>query len=362
MRRKTIFDKVLKDSLEGLIGAVIGSLIVLTVLGIGLFWYVSSQPDITPVSERYGLAEYSSDYTQEAFGEYPEAFSVEGGREDNKTRNVRLWEPLLTKSPNWRNERQPIGDCVAASLCNGIQMLAARRGETVDPFRPYTYGLARVTYGNNRPGCGSDGAVASWAVKGFVNDGWLERVEAHEPYNAKSARDWGCKGPPQQYLDIAKGRTGSAYPVRSADELIDSLANGFPCTIAGMFGTKEETIKKQDNRWVASWNDRWPHQMLFCGYDGSGSTAYVYLLNSWGDDWPLNKSPLQNEIKGGVWVTIATATRMIKEGECWALSDVKGFKINPGEVDWSVFDARVTPPSPFKKEKDHYDVLATLAL
>ena len=346
------FKGFLKDSWEGIVGGlvVLVGVVTLTVI---LHPILVPPPDITPEENRYGLAEDSGDYTGEAFAAYPEAFAVEGGREDNSGRNVRLWEALLKRNPNWNNVRQPVGDCVAASQCNGLQILGAIKGRDIIPYRPYTYGLARVTIGKNRPGCNSDGAVSSWAIEGFVSKGWLESQETTEPYNAKTARAWGCKGPPANYFEMTKGRTGTAHPVRSIDELIDALANGFPCTIAGMFGTQEETIKKQDGRWVATWNDKWPHQMLFCGYDGSGPTKYFYLLNSWGNDWPQNKPPLQGELPGGVWVTRETVVRMLREGECWALSDIQGFKVDPNEIDWSVFDVTARQPQPKKNGSSH---------
>jgi hypothetical protein len=353
------------------LGGIIGGLVVILCLAA---WSWFARPpvdlnafDVTPEELRFGLAPESFELTEEAFAEYPQAFGVEGGREDNRRRNVRLWEPLIRAKPNWRNVPQPLGDCVAAGLCHCLEIVAAARNGEVNPFRPYTYGLARVTVGKGNPRCGSDGAIASFAIKGFKTAGWLEISEAPAPYSQKIGREWGCKGPPANMIAQAVGRSGDAYPIRSVDELIDALANGFPCTIASQFGVKESTITKRDGRWVGDWNSSWAHQMAFVGYDGTNGPGreYVYVLNSWGDAWPPSRAPLQNEIKGGFWVTLSTAERMVTKGECWAISDVTGFVV-PNEIDWSVFDLASRPASllraPAPTTKGKSDASLALAL
>jgi hypothetical protein len=74
--------------------------------------------------------------------------------------------------------------------------------------------------------------------------------------------------------------------------------------------------------------------MAIVGYDGSGSQPFFYVLNSWGPSY--HGAPMQNEIPGGFWVTFATADRMVKTGEVWAVSDVAGFVV-PDGIDWSAF-------------------------
>jgi len=293
---------------------------------------------VTPPEKRFGLAPDYQVVGQPIQAGYQRPFSV-ASSVDRKA-NARLWAPVLAvHGKHFLNVPQQTGDCVSWGLKNAIRYrlaFQAWKGKSVkaaDPFAPYLYGLARVTVGGNRPSCRSAGAYPAYAIKGFQEYGWITESESAQPYSGRLADNWGCDGPPRQMLELGKARAkGDAYPIRSTDELIEALTNGYPCTIASDFGTS--TIRQRDGRQVAEWDASWPHQMCIIAYDGSGSTPYFYVINSWGAN--AHPKPLGDEPPGGFWVTLDTVAKMIRTGEFWAISDVPGFPAN--ELDWSVFD------------------------
>lgn len=283
--------------------------------------------------QQFGLAEDSGDFTAGAYSEFPPALEIVGAREDNARRNVRLWEPLLRLNPQWVNVPQPIGDCVSRGVAHAVEIRCAIDSRSCRPFPPHVYGLSRVTIGRGKPGCNSDGAVLSWAIQGIRDYGYLEFAASQEPYSGPVAKAWGCRGPPAYAIAASEPNRVTAQPVRDADELRDAICNGFPCVYAGRFGTKGQP-RIIDGRRVCDWSDTWAHCMAIVGYDGSGSQPFFYVLNSWGPSY--HGSPMQNEIPGGFWVTYSTADRMVRQGEAWAVSDVRGFKV-PDGIDWSAF-------------------------
>lgn len=298
--------------------------------------------DVTPPEARFGLAENYQELSAPIVAAAKPLLIVGADGQDNARKNVRLWEARLKVSgSHFANTPQQIGDCVSWGAKNAIryrlavQTALGRSREGGDPFSPFLYGVARVTYGHGNPPCRSDGAVGAYAAEGFRDYGWITDDESGVAYSGKIARDWGCKGPPRELL--AKGaarKGGDIAPAKSVEEMRDALCNGYPVTIASEFGTK--TIRPQDGRQVASRNDRWPHQMCLIGYDGSvgDGREYFYVINSWGAN--AHPQPLQNEPPGGFWITWKDAEWIARTGDCWAFSDVPGFQAQ--EIDWSVFD------------------------
>lgn len=308
------------------------SLIVLMIAACGIVgavvlfsWTPATQP-------QFGLADISGEQTAEAYAEFGPRLEIVGAREDNQKRNVRLWEPLLKRSPGWVNVPQPIGDCVSRGVGHAIEIRCAMQQQECRPFPPHIYGLSRVTIGRNKPSCGSDGAVLSWAIQGVRDYGYLEHANTTEPYTGTVAKAWGCRGPPADALRLSEPNRVTAQPVRNAEELRDAICNGFPCVYAGKFAAGDPVTR--DGRRVCEWRGTWSHCMAVVGYDGSGNTAYFYVLNSWGPTY--HGIPLQGEIPGGFWVTFATADNMAQSGEIWAVSDVRGFAV-PDGIDWSAF-------------------------
>ena len=328
-----------RSKLRGdVLGGIAGGLIVAAVVWLTL---PTSAPRVTPIADRFGLAEGFEQRRDQEFAFYPQRFAVANGREDNARRNVRLWEAgQKLRGGHAPNIPQQTGDCVSWGGANALRIRLELKGLRADPSTMYLYGLARVVIGRNSPGCNQSGAFPSDLIDGIKTNGLITTEEAGVPYSGSEAKKWGCKGPPARLLELGRSRPCDAHPIRSTDELVDALCNGFPCTIGSLFGVRDGSIRVRDGRQVAEWNDRWAHQMCLCAYDGSigQGREYVYVLNSWGHQ--AHPEPLQDEPPGGFWVSLKTAGRMIKDGECWAISDVRGFD---NEIDWSVFDSVAVP-------------------
>lgn len=299
-------------------------------------------PAVTPPEARFGLAENYMELAAPVVAASRPLMIVGAADQDNARKNVRLWDARIkTAGEHFANVPQQVGDCVSWGAKNAIcyrlatQQALGRSSKGGDPYSPYLYGVARVTYGKGNPPCRSDGAVGAYAAEGFQEFGWLTEDEAGIPYSGKVARDWGCQGPPKAMIEKGRKRAGGdVAPVRDGADGRDAICNGYPVTVASSFGTRGTRVR--DNRNVAPWDDRWPHQMCAIGYDGSlgAGREYVYIINSWGA--AAHAAPLQGEPPGGFWVTLKDFDRICQTGDCWAWSDVPGFQAE--EIDWSVFD------------------------
>jgi hypothetical protein len=263
------------------------------------------------------------------------------GDRDNSGRNVRLWEfaRLANSGAHLPNTPQEVGDCVSWGAANAVNYLQAIQiyfeGKTHQfrkIFPPYIYGTSRVQIGKGR--IRGDGSVGAWAAKAVKEFGVLPvDAEGVPEYSGKVARDWGRNGPPQKFLTEGKKHlVQDVAQVESAAQMRDAICNGYPVTIASNFGTK--TISQRDGRQVAKWNGSWAHQMCVIGYDGTGSQAYFYVLNSWGPN--AHPKPLQDEPPGGFWITFEDADRIARQDDSWAFSSFAGFPRND-EIDFNVF-------------------------
>lgn len=262
----------------------------------------------------------------------------------NENANVRHWDAVLKhRGSHLPNYPQKTGDCVSFGGKNALEhaqyhaietyALMAEAGLTPrgppPAFRPiatyYLYGYSRVNIGKGRLGR-SAGSVGAWLAKGVQEGGVLALDEPGcPPYSGQLADEIGFKGPPQEWIDKAKGQLVRAVaPVQSAEQVRDAVVNGHTVTIASNFGTK--TIRPQDGRMVARWDDTWYHQMCVLAYDGSAASGkkYFYVLNSWGAT--AHPAPMQNEPPGGFWVEWSDMDKIAKQGDSWAFSLFDGFK------------------------------------
>ena len=301
------------------------------------------RPDaIAPVEfDQLGLAPNHSEAAAVVASQTPRFLLVgDAASEDNTKKNVRLWEPMLAlRGEHFPNKAQEIGDCVswgAANAVNYLQAVQLTRGPP-DAFQfaaadpPYIYGTSRVVIGGKH---GShfrgDGSVGAYAAEALRDCGCLKATHPQcPPYAGSRAKEWGDKGPPQWARDAAKVYTvQSIAQVKTADDIRDAVCHGFPVTVASDWGTK--SIRPQDGRNVAKHDGLWPHQMCCIAYDGSGSSPYWYLLNSWGPN--AHPAPLQSEPPGGFWIDRKSMNYIASQGDCWALSGFDGFPAE--ELDW----------------------------
>ena len=303
-----------------------------------VLWFQCAPPATTPEEHRYGLIENWAEEAAPIIAANPPFQLVdENGNaivQDNQNANVRLWDAVVkARGSHLRNYPQQVGDCVSFGVKNAVEYLFAADGER--DFREvhpsYFYGYARVIVGKGA--VRGDGAVGAWGATAARDGGALFFTDNGVPaYQGSLARAWGKDGPPKAFVDIAKTRrVKTIAPVRTAVQCRDAICNGYPVTVASMFGTSD--IRERDGRMVARRNTQWAHQMCCVGYDGRGLVAYFYVLNSWGE--AAHPRPLQGEPPGGFWVTVDDMQWICSTGDCWSFSDLDG--VPARELDFNVF-------------------------
>lgn len=310
----------------------------------GLTLWLSTPPSVTPESHRYGLADNWQKLAAPIIAANP-PFQLTDDQgnpvvQDNARANVRLWDAVLRarNGQHLTNTPQQVGDCVSWGVKNAVWLLQYQpRPDGVDisphePFAPFYYGYGRVTIGRNQ--LRGDGMVGAWGAQSAQAGTLFADDNGVPAYSGAIARQWGSQGVPRAFLDVARARRVKAIAsVKTALQARDALCNGYPVTVASMFGTTD--IRPRDGRMVARRNTQWAHQMCCIAYDGSGPVAYFYFLNSWGES--AHPQPLQGEPPGGFWVTIDDMQWVCSTGDCWALSDLDGFKAR--ELNFNVFGA-----------------------
>lgn len=240
---------------------------------------------------------------------------------------------------------QQTGSCVGAGGCNMLMTLMtveiAVGNEPEQFLRPwwlYTYGQSRLRAGMRGEGDGSLGS--SWAeaitkdgifeidpqghdLPDFqVKDGWLVQPAGTErKWSAGERHESWCKDLGKKHL------VKTAAPIRSSDEAVAALANGYPLTSASMFGWSPMVPSPQGNPpvRVATYSDSWAHQMYF---DEAWDHPSLGLLFRQGNNWGnVHGEPTGEEPAGGVYITAKTFDSIARErgSEIYAFSAFDGF-------------------------------------
>ncbi|MGL4464804.1 MAG: hypothetical protein ACRDD1_13325 [Planctomycetia bacterium] len=249
---------------------------------------------------------------------------------------------------------QKTGSCVGQGLARAVWTLMAvevalkRDPERVVlPFLPYGYGRSRFHAGLRGRGDGSTGAGAAKAAR---VDGVLPFDAAGLPqplggpgdvngltWGAAVEREWSDgAGPAAARLDAGRLHVVRATaPVRSADDVRQAVANGYPVTIASSWGGRMRC------RVVGSppvlLNERvttWMHQMCITGWMRHPELGDLfYVENSWGPEahgvCPTGAPP------GGFWVKRADVDFITAQDDSFAFSDLAGFPAR--DLDFRAF-------------------------
>jgi intein/homing endonuclease len=197
-------------------------------------------------------------------------------------------------------------------------------------FPPYYYGTGRTYVGKGQIG-NEDGSLGSWMAEAVQRYGTLYSDEQGVPrYSGQVAKRWGDTNP-RDDLDKWKD-VGQKYPVRSAslirswDDLVTAIANGYPCTTASNVGYSMEAGRDGFHKQNASWG----HQMCFIGVDDNDKDPYAIILNSWADaHGRLKDFDTGEDLPIGVLrVRRKDAEKHIAAGETFAFSQHDG---TPGQ-------------------------------
>ena len=297
-------------------------------------------------------------------GEMPR-FGIRGGYR-LESRRYPLWKAvrsLLGKDPQW--VWQQTGSCVGAStgsavmVAQGVEIkVNGDREEYRHPWWLYTYGRGRFHGGMRGKGEGSFGSAQAKAI---TTDGMFELDPEGEPdlpdptirsgwsvHPSGTEMDWSDGGRiAANWLKVGKTRLfQTAAPIRSADDMIAALANGYVCFTASMFGFSPmvppvEGKGENQVRLVRRWNGSWSHQMFDVEFWDHPDLGPIFGKgNQWG---PTAHNP-GGETPSGYpncmyYVTYELQDKILKHSdtEAFALSGYDGFPAREPELDWSAF-------------------------
>lgn len=263
------------------------------------------------------------------------AFKIQGNYKADKERYP-LWS-----ARKHTYIKQLSGSCVGAGGGNMLMTLLGVEQLNGDPdewnlfWWPYTYGESREIAGMRGKGEGSFGSAWAKAVttegtvraseKGLPKfrdrEGWLELTQSIEmEWSAGDAikPNWNEIGRQHPVKTMS--------PVKTTDDAAAALVNGYPLTIASMFGTRTIRAKGTPKVNIAEYDDQWPHQQSIDEVWFHPELGPLFhVLNQWGPN--AHPAPVSGEPAGGYYVEEKTLTRVLREQytECYAGSQYEGY-------------------------------------
>lgn len=273
-------------------------------------------------------------------------FSMQSNAKGTKTFLHLVARKVLGKDIT--NYNQQIGDCVSFAGKNAAELLQTTQillgGDDIKwrpVFPPYYYGASRVYVGRGRLG-NDDGSLGSWLAQAVVRYGTLFADEANVPkYSGKVAKAWGDPQPKNDldnWLPTAKNfLVQGVAQVRTWANLVEAISSGFPVTIASDVGFEMEARKDGFHR---IGRKPWAHAMCVIGADDNAKDPYVLILNSWGDCHGHLKDFDDGHSlpKGVLRVRRADFEKILRQKECFAYSDMRGFQDRREKLQKAMFD------------------------
>lgn len=263
--------------------------------------------------------------------------------------NLTVYDIEVEVDHSFLHEDVILHNCVGAGFANALRTLGyveiangdAEEWPLEEGWWPWTYGRGRVRAGLSGPGEGSFGSAQAEAA---VQDGWFFRNELSGLPDFQKSENW-LVLPKSVELEWSDGRAksqhgplGAKHPVKTAarirtsEEAKAALTNGYPLTIASMFGTRGARATGTPAVQLAEWDDRWAHQMSCQGcWDHPTLGLIFYILNQWGSS--AHPAPLNGEPPGGFWVRASTLDMMLKD-EGFAFSGFEGYPAR--ELSWYI--------------------------
>ncbi len=217
-----------------------------------------------------------------------------------------------------------------------VEILMGDPEEYKEVFWPFAYGRSRLRSGSRSPGEGSSGSA--WA-EAALKDGMFgiheatdlpatRMVEGWIQYTERQELSWSDGDAPQSMdkLELAKKHLfGAAARMRSKDDCIAALANGYCITQASNFGFRTSKVRGTPPIRIAPWDGSWSHQTGSDEFWDHPTEGEVFRwFNNWGPG--AHGPPTGDEPPGGVYIMAATMDSICRKGEVYAFSGLKGFE------------------------------------
>lgn len=278
----------------------------------------------------------------------PFAITGHTPRTESRTRFA-PWDNAIQKATGKKHLRkyaQLVGSCVSHGAKNAVENLAcveiAEKGEAEefhDIYSPWYYLIGRCAPegGNGQMG-NQDGSLGSWMAATIKIYGTLYYDDPGLPeYSAATEKLFGRdKSLIGKYkATAADNLVRGVARLRSADEVMNAILQGYMVTCASMWGAGMKAKKQYGKHWCWQNRDRWPHQMsciAVCkGTDcphGVSHPPLIFRENSWGAD--THAPADSDEVDGpgsGAWQTAEDVENDVSKGdsEYFAFSDQQGW-------------------------------------
>lgn len=263
--------------------------------------------------------------------------------EDVLPKEVYQWHAyraLFGRNPPGKNQKD-VGSCVGFGTNT-----AGERGYAIDiktaggGADQFFHFVEEVTYGGSRYEVGGgrirgDGSVGAWAAQFLKEWGVLPRGVHGQydltTYNTTTCRSFGRDGVPDNLEpSVREYPVADVVPVRSWIEAKKLLAQGYGISVCSDQGFS----MRRDSRGVAAASGSWAHCMALDGYQivTEGMEEYGHIENSWSETAHTGPVGWGEPSSAGFWASSKIIDRMLRQGETWAYSKVRGFPAR--KIDW----------------------------
>lgn len=250
-------------------------------------------------------------------------------------------------------DQNPVGSCVSFGTARALERSLGWDIAFLKAPYEFAHVVEEVIYAGSRHEIGGDrirptwndpngdGSNGSWAAKFVTTYGVLPRGTylagkyVLDKYSPTLCRKWGAVGagvPDDLEPDVKKFPTGSTAQVRNWEECKRSLANGYAVAECSniLMGQQRDA-----NGVVKAYSIRGGHCMCIDGYyvDKATGKEYGHIENSWGPSYHVGPTGWGSPNTSGGWVSSKSIDAMLKQGDSWAFSAVKGFPKR--ELDWA---------------------------
>ncbi len=245
---------------------------------------------------------------------------------------------------------QDTGSCVGVGGGNAQQctlfadkLIRKEPEKPVLVLWPYNYGRSRQLAGMRGRGEGSFGSTFADSCAEDGSPDWdgdgLPPVSVKRgmfSIGGQMELNWSDGNyAPSHVREEGKQHPFTFAPLSSADQVRDSICNGYGVTRAGMVFCRPGTASVQGDVLIGSHNGRGGHQESWLGYwNHPVHGELFYEMNQWGAD-AYGKCP-SGAAPGGYWITKAAVDAFCRASdEVYALSNYEGYPGRPEVFDWA---------------------------